>query len=122
MARATPLSFSKRHGLASESAHGSVAQPSDRMCQSVFAYQQATSILKYSHPTNLKAGAAIWKQIKRRISLQGLIQQSVVLEQLVIDSFYELARSTNLAKTWIETILRPSLPQKMAISFCQLYP
>jgi transposase len=64
---------------------------------------------------------SIWKQIKRRISVQGLIRQAQLLEQMVIDSFYELAQSTSFAKSWIEKILLPAIPPNCAISFCQHY-
>jgi transposase len=49
----------------------------------------------------------IWKQIKRIISLQGLIKSQQSLASLIIESFLQLATSLSFAQQWVQDFFLP---------------
>lgn len=49
----------------------------------------------------------LWKQIKRAISYQGMIEKKQELATIIKNTFNELAKSTDLAKSWIQKFFLP---------------
>lgn len=53
----------------------------------------------------------IWKQIKRIISYQGMVENKDRLSRIIISSFNELAKSKGFAHKWIEDLFVPAFGQ-----------
>lgn len=53
----------------------------------------------------------IWKQIKRIISYQGMVENKERLSNIIISSFNELAKSRGVAHKWIEDLFVPAFGQ-----------
>lgn len=53
----------------------------------------------------------IWKQIKRIISCQGMVENKEKLSGIIISSFNELAKSKGFAQKWIEDLFVPAFGQ-----------
>lgn len=53
----------------------------------------------------------IWKQIKRGISYEGMIETKEKLAALIVEIFQQLAKSQEFARTWIEELFIPIFGQ-----------
>lgn len=53
----------------------------------------------------------IWKQIKRIISCQGLIENKEMLSNIITGSFNELAKSSEFARKWTQDLFVPVFGQ-----------
>jgi putative transposase len=53
----------------------------------------------------------IWKQIKRIISLQGLIKTQASLASIIQESFLQLAASLSFARQWVQEFFMPVFKQ-----------
>ena len=53
----------------------------------------------------------IWKQIKRIISYQGMLENKERLSSIIISSFHEQAKNRGFAHKWVEDLFVPVFGQ-----------